>query len=99
MKYIYLPIRLLNLLCEKVSGITHSHIVLYSRFFEHKKRGTNPVETYNLSIHEIMNILGWKKVYFYKVLDDLIKHEFIERVYDVGQKRSSLLKIRFLPDP
>lgn len=99
MQYLNLPLRLFHLLRDKGSEITGSHVVLYGSLLEHKKRGTNPVETHNLSIHEIMDILGWKKVYFYRVLDDLIKHEFIERVYDVGQKRSSLLKIRFLPDP
>ena len=97
--YIYISMRLFDLSCEKDSEITHSHLLLYSRLSERANWQIKPAETGKLSIHEIMNILGWKKVYFYKVLDDLIKHEFIERVYDDGKKRSSFLKVRFLPDP
>ena len=99
MRYLKVPFRLFYMLCDETSEITDSHIVLYGRFSECIKRGTNPIETRNLYIHEFMEILGWKKQYFYKVLRDLIRHEFVERVYDKGRKRSELIKIRFLPDP
>ena len=97
--FIKIPIRLINLSIEKDSEITHNHFVLYSRFWERANWQIKPAETGKLSISKLLGVLEWKKRYFYTIFNDLIRYEFIERVYDVGQKRSSLLKIRFLPDP
>ena len=97
--FLKIPIRLLDLSCEKDSEITHSHLVLYGRFWQRANWQLDPSETGKLSISKLLGVLEWRRQYFYTILNDLIKHEFIERVYDDGKKRSSFLKVRFLPDP
>ena len=94
-----MPMRLFDLSCKKGSNITHSHLVLYGTLFKRANWRLEPVETGKLSISKLLGVLGWKQAYFFRILNDLIRYEFIERVYDRGKKRSSLLKIWFLPDP
>ena len=97
--FLKLPVRLFDLSCKKGSNITHSHLVLYGILFKRANWRLEPAETGKLSISKLLGILEWKQAYFFKILGDLIRNKFIERVYDRGKKRSSLLKIQFLPDP
>ena len=99
MLFLKIPVRLFDLVFEKESKITPSHLRLYGELWKRATWGENPVETGNLSTKKLSDKLGWKRAFFFRILNDLVKHEFIERIYEDGKKRSSLLKVRFLPDP
>ena len=74
--YVYIPVRLFDLSCKKGSDITLSHLTLYGTFLKRANWSINPMETGRLNIAKLLLILGWKKAYFFRILNDLIPYEF-----------------------
>ena len=91
------PYRLIDMYLDEQSAITADHICLYNVLWTKATWTKVPIETGYLSIPKLVEKLPYKKVHFYRLLKTLIDEGFIERLYKDGKRRSSHIKIRFIP--